>query len=676
MERAGTVCADGIDNDGDGATDGDDGGCIDSDRNFPSDETERILGSDPENPSSSPEDSRFYAFLFFLGFNFIDACADGTDNDGDGFTDAEDPGCSPIDADGDGFEDLVEKALGSDWADSDSKPEHLSVNPGSCSNGTDDDGDGAIDLADDGCAALPNDDLADAMAVDALPFLHTVKLIGATVEPGEPMSECSYQASDRGTVWYRFFAAENQRIVVDTSGSDFVTATSVWREGPLGPIAVNCHTSYPPFWFEDASRFSFDTLAGETYLIQVDRYAGEDIGTFPDLGRFSFRMDEGSVPLNDDFASAQQIETLPFDATVDTIAAGAEPLEPRASCLSRRRYPANSVWYRFTPSTDVHVVADSIGSVFGVTIGAYEGESLGALEQVACGRSLAFLAEAGHTYYLQAAGYQCAAPANSDSGAAGHCLDSKGGHLKLRLEAVILPSCPPSQFTLADPIGDAKPHGHDEPIDISSVSLAFSETTVCMTVGVDGALDRDRVRARVFVDSDLDRETGTPISLNDACGPQGLSTDFVAIARGAEGLLVQIVGNELGPDPERSFASYGESSFTLLLPIARIGGDRTFRLAIEILSPGYFSDCAPNGGNITCEQGVCAFAPFRNGDANCNGPTDSIDAALVLQHEAGLLANVACPDAADVDADGAIDSVDGVLILQFVAGLLERLPPL
>jgi glucose/arabinose dehydrogenase len=58
------------------------------------------------------------------------------------------------------------------------------------------------------------------------------------------------------------------------------------------------------------------------------------------------------------------------------------------------------------------------------------------------------------------------------------------------------------------------------------------------------------------------------------------------------------------------------------------------------------------------------------GDADCSGDTDSIDAAIVLQLTAGLIASVGCPELADVDGDGDIDAIDAAIILQIVAGLL------
>ncbi len=63
------------------------------------------------------------------------------------------------------------------------------------------------------------------------------------------------------------------------------------------------------------------------------------------------------------------------------------------------------------------------------------------------------------------------------------------------------------------------------------------------------------------------------------------------------------------------------------------------------------------------------------GDADCSGSVTSIDAALVLQLSAGLVASLSCEEFADANEDGELNSIDAALILQFVAGLLDSLPP-
>lgn len=62
------------------------------------------------------------------------------------------------------------------------------------------------------------------------------------------------------------------------------------------------------------------------------------------------------------------------------------------------------------------------------------------------------------------------------------------------------------------------------------------------------------------------------------------------------------------------------------------------------------------------------------GDVSCDGAADSVDAALVLQLEAGLIALLTCIGNADVNGDGRTNALDAALILQFTAGLLNVLP--
>ncbi len=62
------------------------------------------------------------------------------------------------------------------------------------------------------------------------------------------------------------------------------------------------------------------------------------------------------------------------------------------------------------------------------------------------------------------------------------------------------------------------------------------------------------------------------------------------------------------------------------------------------------------------------------GDTDCDGLVNSIDAALILQLSAGLIASLACPAGADVNLDGATNAIDAALVLQFSAGLIPSLP--
>jgi len=57
------------------------------------------------------------------------------------------------------------------------------------------------------------------------------------------------------------------------------------------------------------------------------------------------------------------------------------------------------------------------------------------------------------------------------------------------------------------------------------------------------------------------------------------------------------------------------------------------------------------------------------GDVDCDFAITSLDALLVLQYVAGLIDELPCGGAADLNGDGAVTAVDAALILQIVAGL-------
>lgn len=59
------------------------------------------------------------------------------------------------------------------------------------------------------------------------------------------------------------------------------------------------------------------------------------------------------------------------------------------------------------------------------------------------------------------------------------------------------------------------------------------------------------------------------------------------------------------------------------------------------------------------------------GDVNCDDRVNAVDAALILQRDAGLVSTLPCDENADVSGDGRINSIDAALILQREAGLLR-----
>jgi hypothetical protein len=106
-------------------------------------------------------------------------------------------------------------------------------------------------------------------------------------------------------------------------------------------------------------------------------------------------------PANDDFDHATVIPGLPFSDSLDTTEATTAADDP--FCAGN----AHTVWYSFTPSSDVSVVANTFGSDYDTTVSAYTG-TRGTLTQIACNDDsgdtlqsrIAFDAAAGVTYSL------------------------------------------------------------------------------------------------------------------------------------------------------------------------------------------------------------------------------------------------------------------------------------
>jgi hypothetical protein len=117
----------------------------DADSDTFNDLLELTYGSSPANPLSKPEHSLVSG-----------TCTDTIDNDLDGFSDNADTGCNnTTDTDDDGAPDVMELRAGSDANDATKIPEHplsyRTSSRNSCSDGLDNDGDGAIDASDNSC---------------------------------------------------------------------------------------------------------------------------------------------------------------------------------------------------------------------------------------------------------------------------------------------------------------------------------------------------------------------------------------------------------------------------------------------------------------------------------------------------------------------------------------------
>ncbi len=137
-----------------------------------------------------------------------------------------------------------------------------------------------------------NDDFANATQITALPFSDSVYVAGATLQPGEPLSGCSWGSPNR-SIWYRYTASADGS-VTSTNSPNFTSVLAVYTGEELtGLTQVGCVGSY--------STLVFKVQAGVTYHFQVTNIYG-------DYGDVYFNLQETPPPTADFWSS-------PWDAS-------------------------------------------------------------------------------------------------------------------------------------------------------------------------------------------------------------------------------------------------------------------------------------------------------------------------------------------------------------------------
>ena len=518
----------------------------------------------------------------------------------------------------------------------------------------------------------PNDNFIDAIEISALPYSDALDTGAATQEQGEPVASCIGGKSavpPLATVWYAFTPEEDGVIVADTTGSDYDTVINVLVPGDIRPMAIGCgasRVSLPP------ARVGFEVQAGQLYYFQVGG-ATFDFG----FGSLSFVLSAGVPPANDDFDAAIVVVDVPFESAIDTIAAGIEAEEPAASCAPRG--VVSSVWYRISAAEHLLIVVDAAGSGFSPIIGVYEGDDLGGLTQVVCGRPdksptiVGFEAGAGETYYLQVAGGSRKGTSSSVAGGGEAATFGHGGNVVLQINSLDIPSCPAPEFSIADRTNDVllflTPPEPGRRHDILSTGVSTTDEHVCLRLDFAAAIDPptagtdDEVTGVLYLDIDSDGRSG---ARPRSCGlERDIGVDVGFDLADGTGQLLMVQGGEEG---QFAIALFGERSITFVFSQEVIGGDSTFRFVARMSSlVERGDDCAPDRGFIQVPEPAI-------GDANCDGRVDSRDAVLILQFFAELAPSLPCEYVADANGNGTIGSIDALLVLQLDAGLLDSLP--
>lgn len=131
------------------------------------------------------------------------------------------------------------------------------------------------------------------------------------------------------------------------------------------------------------------------------------LGAAMALSAMSAPMAFAAPPANDDITNAMLVPGVPFaDGPIDTSQATAASTDPQ-DCHNN-----GSNWYTFTPTADISIEANTIGSDYDPTLGVYSG-SPGSLSLVACNddfyglqSAVRFNATANTTYYFMV-GFCC-----------------------------------------------------------------------------------------------------------------------------------------------------------------------------------------------------------------------------------------------------------------------------
>jgi hypothetical protein len=172
-------------------------------------------------------------------------------------------------------------------------------------------------------APPPNDDRADATAIAALPSAQNGTTAEATREPVEPRSPCF---CDGGSVWYRYVAATDGRLILTLTAA-----------GDLDATLDAYHQQRSQLTREDSdvtdaqgkASVTVQVKAGQAYLVRVAQRSGSVAGTFK----------------------------LVFDAAAPEVRPPGRRLGRRgaSNTLDRVLKPADAFWYRMNAGTTYRI---------------------------------------------------------------------------------------------------------------------------------------------------------------------------------------------------------------------------------------------------------------------------------------------------------------------------------
>ena len=151
---------------------------------------------------------------------------------------------------------------------------------------------------------------------------------------------------------------------------------------------------------------------------------------------------------------------------------------------------------------------------------------------------------------------------------------------------------------------------------------------------------------------------GTDIRLIEAIGLNYIIEGLHLIFPFGPGEVPIVDGSFLGEGTLGPFTTFLEGTFSEQKIIGRVGA-RQFE-----------ATCAPTYSAQLLRPSVDLL-----GDVNCDQVVTIADAQLIAQLIVGRIAQLSCPDNADVDESGGVTIADAQLIAQLIVGRIPSLPP-
>jgi len=468
-----------------------------------------------------------------------------------------------------------------------------------------------------------NDDFANAFQITQFPFNGTQNTTGATTEDGENLNPAGciiFEPNQKGaTVWFEFTVPSNGQVNLSTAGSNYDTVLALYTGNTLATLAVvGCDDDSGPGTQSEMSVPVQDDL---TYYIQAGGFGGRSGNLVLILDFISFAgAAGGGLP---GFIPCQNL-----GLSNDGCDSGADGDQDNLDALS-------------------------FGQDFGQNDDAF----------------LAFSVAPGSTG-LAASGVAQQATCSPAQPQADEFITDADGTNALLFDG--------------DGLNGACPTGHslgliEEPTSDDLDALNEQPPSAVDQLG-DGTLDSE-----VF----FSLEAGSPSLATLNRRP----ADVLFTDGGTPGLYAsqQALGLQNGDDIDAlcvedvgAGPSYNPAFDTILFSLSANSPtlDDIGASGADVLAPGPSVRFRASDIGLRVSDDLDAMKCFGEarpdgvvGDGNCDGNVNAVDAALVLQKTAALVATLPCQGNADVNQDGVVDARDAALILQFVAGLLDQLPP-